>query len=352
MGPKHTQSIGGQLKQRNCNLVRDRARMTSMMDRKAELERFKRINLVEYAASRGFALDQKASSRHSVAMRHSNGDKLIIGREPSGLYYYFNAKGSDSGTIIDLVASLDGSNLGEIRKTLRAYDGTATPVSSATPAHDVQPATHDATVILNTWRKMKPISGNGHPYLTRFRGISAELQNHAIFNDRIRIDSRQNAVFPHFGPGNTGVCGFEIKNGNASGTTFTGFSPGGMKALCCSRPRPTDREAVICETAIDMLSIAQLEGVENRRFFSTAGQISKTQAEFLRSAILRMPTDSRVIIATDNDDGGRSLAANIHEALRTIDIEIAHHHPEQKGNDWNDVLMQSRFHDQPEMRLG
>ena len=103
-----------------------------MMNRKDELDRFKRINLAEYAASRNFVMDRRASSRHSVVMRHPRGDKLIIGRDASGIYYYFNAKGDDSGTIVDLVMAMDGSNLGEVRKTLRGYDGTAARPPTAT----------------------------------------------------------------------------------------------------------------------------------------------------------------------------------------------------------------------------
>jgi hypothetical protein len=315
-----------------------------MTDRKSELDQFKRINLGEYAASRNFVLDRRASSRHSMVMRHPRGDKLIISRDASGLYYYFNAKGSDSGTIIDLVGSLDGSNLGEIRKTLRAYDGTQVPdvTAPSLPFH-VEPATHDAAGVLTAWMQMKDVK-NGHPYLTKYRGISLTVQQHPIFNGRIRIDGRGNAVFPHFGPGNTGLCGYELKNGNQRGTTFTGFSPGGLKALHCSRPRDTDREAVICETAVDMLSLATLEGTEKRRFFSTAGQISSLQAGCLRSAASRMPEGSRIIIATDNDVGGQALAARIEDALRSVDIPTVRHIPPSTG-DWNDVLLQQGGYD-------
>ncbi len=324
-----------------------------MMDRKEELEHFKRINLIEYAMSRNFVLDKRSSSKNSVVVRHSSGDKLIIGRDSTGVYYYFNAKGSDSGTIIDLVASLDGSNLGEIRKTLRSYQGgSPKAIRNPAPTIDMQPRSIDTEAVQRVWMKMKPLPESGHPYLTNYRGISARTQHDPVFHDRIRIDSRNNAVFPHFGPGDSGVCGFELKNGNASGTSFTGFSPGGTKALCCSRPRDTDREAVICETAIDMLSVAELEGTDNRRFFSTAGQISSNQAEFLRSAINRMPSGSRVVIATDNDDGGHALDARIREVLRTVNIEMIRHQPQLHGDDWNDVLVRTRKDDSMEMRLG
>jgi len=44
-----------------------------------ELERFKQaINLAELARAEGYELDRSQSSRSIVAMKHSNGDKVII----------------------------------------------------------------------------------------------------------------------------------------------------------------------------------------------------------------------------------------------------------------------------------
>ncbi|MEL6107422.1 MAG: hypothetical protein AAFU85_15385 [Planctomycetota bacterium] len=70
------------------------------------------INLVEDAISRRFTLDRKASRRSSVLVRHSSGSRLIIGKSTSGGYDNFNAKGDDSGTIIDLVHALDAKRMG------------------------------------------------------------------------------------------------------------------------------------------------------------------------------------------------------------------------------------------------
>ncbi|WP_146535742.1 DUF3991 and TOPRIM domain-containing protein [Rubripirellula reticaptiva] len=321
-----------------------------MLDRNDELENFKKLNLCDYAASRGFVADRRASSKHSMVLRHPRGDKLIIGRDPSGKYYYFNAKGGDSGTIIDLCQMLDGGNLGDVRKTLRAFDGSIDHHVPSSPLPFVlQPSEHDAARVLAAWMSMRPIN-SGHAYLTNIRSISAEVQTDPIFRDRIRIDAKGNAVFPHFN--RSGLCGYELKNGNHNGTTFTGFAPGGVKALACSRPRDTDREAVICETSIDMLSIADREGTDHRRFFSTAGQISPMQAECLRSAISRMPEGSRVVLALDNDDGGRKIAARIKEELAHSGVPIVEHYPPVPGQDWNDVLQDRRNAAKPEMRLG
>lgn len=321
----------------------------NMDDRNAELQRFKRIDLCEYAASRGFVPDRRASSKHSMVMRHANGDKLIIGRDSSGKFYYFNAKGSDQGTIIDLTQKLDGGTLGDVRKTLRQFDGSAVVHNpSSTLPFELQPSQHDAARVLATWMNMKTVL-NGHPYLTNIRCISPAVQSNPIFRDRIRIDKRGNASFPHFNQ--SGLCGYELKNGNSNGTTFTGFSPGGVKALACSRPRQDDRIAVICETSVDMLSLADLEGTENRRFFSTAGQISPLQAECLRAAVSRMPVNPTVLLCMDNDQGGRKLAEQIREALQSLDVKIVDHFPPKANQDWNDVLKETRRHAPTEQHL-
>lgn len=319
-----------------------------MESRSEELERYKRIDLVAYASTRGYVVDRKASSRHSTVMRHSNGDKLGISKAPSGVFMFYNYKGSESGTIIDLVQAIDGGTLGDVRKTLRRFDGSVVDVPSSTLPFPLQPSQHDASQVLDNWMKAKPI-GKGHPYLTMFRGISETTQSDPIFKDRIRIDQRGNMVVPHYN--RSGLCGFELKNGNQNRTTFTGFSPGGIKALACSRPRDTDTEMVICETAVDMFSLAELEGTENRRFFSTAGQISAMQAECLRSAAQQMPPGSRILLALDNDEAGRNLAQRIRAEIDKCGLPIEDYFPNIEGADWNDVLSQSRPSDEPIPRL-
>ncbi|MEO9592338.1 MAG: hypothetical protein ABJG45_12240, partial [Rhodopirellula bahusiensis] len=92
--------------------------------RSDELDRFKRIDLVAYAGTRGYVVDRRASSRNGIVMRHANGDKIGVGKTPVGTFVYYNFKGDDSGTIIDLVQTLDGGSLGDVRKILRNFDGS------------------------------------------------------------------------------------------------------------------------------------------------------------------------------------------------------------------------------------
>ncbi|WP_253157140.1 DUF3991 and TOPRIM domain-containing protein [Stieleria tagensis] len=310
------------------------------MDRQQELQRFKKLDLQLYAESRGFVVDRRLSSRSSVVMRRSSGDKIGIAKTTANTFVYYNYKTDEGGSIIDFVIALDGGNLGTARRTLRGYSGSNSMPRTTSPAFpfELQPSKHDASRVLATWMKAKSIPSTGHPYLTKHRGIPAEVQNDPIFRDRIRICERGNAMFPHFNQ--SGLCGIELKNGNESGTTFTGFSPGGMKGLACSRPRDTDVEMVLCETAVDLYSLAAIEGTQNRRFFSTAGQFSSHQAECLRSAVNNMPEGAkRILLAFDNDDAGRQMASRIRDLLSECRLEIVDHFPRGDGNDWNDELL-------------
>lgn len=306
-----------------------------MRSRTDELEEMKRIDLCQYAASRGFVLDRRHSSRSSAVLRHPNGDKLIVARNRNGFYMYFNAKGNDRGTIIDFVQARDRLSLGEVRRHLRPWltGQVSPPPMSSTLPFDLQPSEHDAAQVLGRWIQAKPI-GQTHPYLEIERHIPREILKHSIFEDRIRIDARGNALFPHYNQ--SGLCGFEIKN-----TGWTGFSPGGIKGLACSRPRPADQIMVICETAIDMLSYAAIKGLDGKCFFSTAGQVSPMQIECLRGAMQKLPAGSTVVLAFDNDDGGHKLAQQIREALASIAANVTEDFPPANGADWNDVLRQS-----------
>ena len=92
-----------------------------------ELEKFKTdVILPELAASRGYAVDRRASSRNSVVMRHPDGDKIIIARyEGTTHWVYCSVRdGRDNGTIVDFLQNRGVGSLGMVRKTLRDWLGT------------------------------------------------------------------------------------------------------------------------------------------------------------------------------------------------------------------------------------
>ncbi len=307
------------------------------LNRRDELEAFKReINLCEYAASHGFELIQRKSSRHSAVMKHPCGDKVVIAKSSSGHWIYFNPLDSqDHGTVIDFLQNRQGLSLGGVRKELRKWQGGTVPNAPETRFADLTPSTADAAKVLSVWEGARTTEGS-LPFLERDRGISRTVLSDPIFADRFRVDRRGNVLFPHWN--SEQLCGYEIKNRG-----FTGFAPGGIKGFWCSRPQPEDSTMVICETAIDALSYADLHGTAGTRFLSTAGQMSPLQTTLLHSAVSRMPGDAQVVIATDNDAGGISLGIKIRESIGEADgRSIVFKQPTQPGMDWNDVLRQQR----------
>jgi len=306
-----------------------------------ELENFKtQIDFRDYLASRGFTHDAKQSSLRYDVMRHTNGDKLILTRKPNRHWVYSNAHDArDRGTLIDFVQLRDRVSLGEVRKELRPWLGRIGEFSRTAKHNSNAPvsAAADLRRVARDWEKAEKVQGSHH-YLQHQRGIPSHTLSNPIFAGRIKSGYRGNAMFAHYN--SDGLCGFEIKN-----QAFTGFSTGGTKGLFCSRPQADDNELIVCETAIDLLSYAALYGTLGKRFVSTAGQISPAQRRLLQSAAEKLPSGGQFILATDNDQAGRTLAENITLALTEVGIagqRIVTRHPKQEGNDYNDVLRQTQ----------
>lgn len=314
-----------------------------MEPRRDELADFKtRVNLTEFAAAEGYALDRKASSRNSAVMVHPAGDKIIIARGEDGHWVYFSVRDpSDHGSIIDFVQRRKGGTLGNVRQVLRPWVGGIGPPASPPllrPSADcfverLEPITRDVAQVRARFEAMKPV-GTYIAYLCEDRAIPPALLARPAFASRIRVDERGNVIFPHFNAG--GLCGYEIKNRG-----FTGFASGGTKGLWASVPTPEDDRLIVAETAIDALSYAVLAGHSRARFVSIAGQMNPEQPALLRSAIGKLAAGGRIVLAFDNDEGGDSLAARVTELFaegQRADLTLIDDRPSIRGADWNDVL--------------
>lgn len=191
-----------------------------------ELEDFKRnIDLREFAAGMGYALDRHDSWRGSAVVRNASDDKIVIKRESDGHFVYFSLRDDrDNGTIIDFLQKRKTLRLVDVRRQLRAWLGRpASPPGTSLPAWSkLEPTPKDRAGVEMRFQKMA--KAPEHPYLVETRGLSPALLSSPRFGGRIRIDDNRNAVFPHFDQ--TGLCGYELKN-----RTFTGFAKGGEKGL-------------------------------------------------------------------------------------------------------------------------
>ena len=306
-----------------------------MQNRKDELDRFKsEINLCEYAcALYGFVLDQRLSSRCSVVLRHSNGDKLIVTRRPNRHHVYFNVKGDDSGSILDFIQARKNVSLGKIRQELRAWSAVDLNLQATSNPIVLEPSQHDAGRVLKTWVKTRAVAED-NDYLTNQRQIPSSVISNPVFDGQLRTDERNNVLFAHRNFAGD-LSGFEIKN-----RRFNGFAPGGIKTLFQSAPTPGAETAVLCESGIDLLSVAAIFGTQRKRFFSTAGQISPLQIECVIGCLRSMTDLKTTWLAFDNDEAGIRLGERFEsEIIKAFpSCQIVFKLPDAPGSDWNDQL--------------
>ena len=317
-----------------------------MPTRTEELELFKtRINLTEYAASQGYVIRRKKSYGSSVVMT-AGSDIVVIGKNAANghwIYWQVDAgKGSpaeDSGSIIDFVQHRTGGSLGQVRKELRPWISgshlTRRP-ARASYVVDLKPITKDLMRVQADVEAALPVKS--HPFLEQHRSIPAAVIAEERFEGRIRCDNRGNAVFPHLN--RDGICGAEIKN-----VDFTSFSSGGEKGLWASRVGESDTTLVIAETAIDALSYHAIHRPEDTRYVSTGGALNAVQPGLIQSAIQKMPEKSRIIVAVDQDSGGKKLFDRIKalfDDLGRAECVLIDGRPPGSGKDWNDVLRASK----------
>lgn len=295
-----------------------------------ELERFKTdVNLPELAAARGYALDRRASSRNSVVMRHPDGDKIIIARfEGTTHWVYFSVRDDrDNGTVVDFLQNRGGGSLGMVRKTLRDWLGTSRPASQLPLfVQELQPVSRDRAGVISEWEKAAPCAAL--PYLTG-RGLGPEVLALPQFAGCVRVDRRNNALFPHYD--REGLCGFEVKN-----KSFTGFASGGVKGLWFSQAKPTDTRLVLVESAIDALSFHVLFGDQHTRYMSTGGELNPQQPTLLHGAMEKLPPAAEVVLAFDDDEGGDKITREV-KAAAPANRKMIRMRPEG-GKDWNQIL--------------
>jgi len=311
-----------------------------MTPRPDELEDFKtRVNLTEFAAAHGYALDRKASSRSSAVMVNDAGDKIIVALAEDGHWVFFSVLDpTDNGTVIDFLQRRKGGTLGQVRQTLRPWLGSsgAASVPRVDPvrfAASLSRVSRDLVSVRARFESMKPIRPD-NPYLVGTRRIPTWLLALPAVAETIRIDDRGNVCFAHHNE--HGLSGFEVKN-----IQFTGFACGGIKGLWSVAPEAPVRVLVVTETALDGLSYLAIRGGRETRVVSIAGQPNPQQPELLRRAMHELPSGGRVVSAMDRDAGGDSLTlqiSSIFAAMNRDDLEFVDDRPGTPGADWNDEL--------------
>lgn len=246
---------------------------------------------------------------------------------------------ASSSVLRGLYAASTSVSITSRARSARAMVGTISLLPDVgITVHEMKPIDKDLAAVNAAYQCFAEIDGF-HPYLEEERMIPAHIITDPIFAGRIRADRYGNAIFPHYN--RDGVCGYESKGPNG----WTRFATGGEKGLFGSHIQTDDNKLVIAETAIDALSYAALKGTSSTRFYSTGGALSPKQPAYIKLAFGRLPEGAQIILAMDNDAGGRNLGEQITGLFSSIEprgcvltIDV----PEQEGQDWNDVLRASR----------
>ena len=288
------------------------------------------INLTQYAASMGYELDRKKSTKSSVAMRRG-GDKVIISRRGKNWVYFSVHDDKDNGTIVDFIQTRTTKSIGEIGQELQAWlGGGVSYPDPKTYAQDVEGQQHDRARVQAVFARARPATA--HAYLVDERKIPVTVLASPRFNGRIHQDRYGNVIFPHRDA--EGICGLELKNHGKSVLV-----KGSAKGLWTSKIFAADKTLVIAEVAIDALSYCAIFMKLDTAYAAVSGAMGPKQYTVIMELVRKMINLESIILATDNDEGGDSIAAKLEGYLKEQGFtgEIARHSPEGRGDDWNEV---------------
>lgn len=114
---------------------------------------------------------------------------------------------------------------------------------------------------------------------------------------------------------------------------------GSAKGLWTSNVFASDKTLVIAEVAIDALSYAAIFMKPDTAYAAVSGAMGPKQYTVLMELVRKMQNLETIILATDNDEGGDSIAEKLEAYLKEQGFtgEITRHSPEGRGDDWNEV---------------
>ena len=307
------------------------------MYQKHDFSRYKsEINLSHYAASLGYELDSRKTTKSSLVMKHTNGDKVIISKRGSNYVYFSVSDDKDNGTIVDFIRKRTTKTFPEIGQELQKWvKGGGNIISNIPLAPAIQEQEYNPERIKALFSRMTPLKWD--KYLENTRKIPQSTLKNPLFAGRIYRDTYGNVVFPHFD--HMGVCGLELKN-----TDKGVFVRGSAKGLWTSTINLNAQALVITESPIDGLSYftlfpeLQKSGVV---FVSVSGGLRPHQVQLIIDLIKKLSQLQKIILAVDHDAGGEKIQKTIRDGVKNAGVFVGNmltHVPEKIGDDWNEVL--------------
>lgn len=338
-----------------------------------ELELFTtEIDLVRFLESRGYAVKEKWPN--GWKMQHGSGQDTIHVKHggtghTAGKWVWTRPDKSETGSIIGYLQKVERvGSLGEVRKQLRGYLGEsldsrklgAMPAAPVRQPVAVPERVYDLARIRQMWGVMRQ---GANDWLTQARGLRREVL------DRFRADirtegvgSKQNAGGACFAHRNEAgeVVGYQRKGPRQQPTDKRGFSQwssGGQKGITRMGDRENPTTIYVGETAIDLLSVYQLDGQPPRALLCALdGAASREAVDEVAKLAVKHP-EARFRVAFDNDPpkertnphtgeivivppAGDRMADEVTAAIRARapEANVERHFPPADYKDWNDVV--------------
>lgn len=299
---------------------------------RAEVQVMREIDLIDYAASRGWAVDSHKSRSKYSAHQVKSGEAAVMARGSEqvdvfkgkdGAWAWYDRKAGYGGDIFKL-DQRDGATFGQSKDAIRAYMGgeiiTRTQEQQARYEHDR--AEHQAREAEKRQAEIKAgtskaerafgLMGRNDSYL-QSRGISTEV----LAETRWKTNQYGSAVFPHIGDEKQ-FTGYEYRGQGADGKQQKGFTLNTEKGVfIANRTCANPQEIRFCEGGVDTLSAYQLAIPEERQrilFVGTTGETGST-AEKAIVALAQRNNIQNFSTAYDRDKGGDQLTEKRHARL-------------------------------------
>jgi len=278
-------------------------------------------------------LDRAESSRASLKYRRGEAEILIVNHDGHG---WWDPLSDAKGDIFDLARHLEpGLTFPEACCGLRAFAGIAPAYPEMLRTRRIRAASLSAAEM---WGKCPPLSPGSQAwrYLSGQRGLPESVLLAARAADAVRNGPGGSAWFAHRDAAGC-LTGIEMR-----GPNFRKFSAGGAKTLfrLPGGPDPLPR-AVICESAIDALSLVATEHVRpDTLYAATAGGMGPATIAALQHLLhdLSGYPGARLTAATDADIAGRRHATRLEILAIEAGVAFERLLPPDGLNDWNDAL--------------
>ncbi|MGE4530571.1 MAG: toprim domain-containing protein [Acidithiobacillus sp.] len=344
-----------------------------------ELRRFNAdIPLNRLAEAHGWAMDIKESTRTWEKYRSPSGDAIVIN---PGKNYYFHQqnKDHDKGGVVQFTQAhvLNNGSLGDARKYLRDFAGDKRSEWQIEAQHRAASAPRSLQIEnrKDEWKTLPSLTPKSLRYLTDQRGL--DVKTIAAYGDRtIRTDvyrtpggsELHNVAFANVAvdQDNKAILSGWEKKGAGTEKSFSGFH--GQRGITVFKHKnfnsrdertPEDvgtcQKLVLCESSIDALSKAQMDGCRPGDIYVSTGGTPSASAKKALAALIQKNQPRVVVLAFDNDVAGHGYARQMEEHLVSQrqmfgmpSLKIRTELPDG-AKDWNEVLKPKEIGAQPKL---